>query len=57
MSTELDEYIEAKEDLTDAIRRGDKALEEFQMACALYAQLSDADVEELKRRMKEPIRG
>ncbi len=53
MSTDaLEEYIEAKEDLSDAIKRGDKALEEFQLACALYAKLSDDDVRELKRRAR-----
>lgn len=57
MSEQLEEYLEAKEDLSDAIKRGDKALEEFQMACALYARLSDDDVQELKRRVKEQQRG
>lgn len=57
VSPALEAYIDAKEDLSAAIRRGDKATAEFTLACSLYSRLTDGDIEELKRRMKEPKRG
>lgn len=57
VSPALEAYIDAKEDLSDAIRRGDKAVEEFTLACSLYTRLSDEDIAELKRRMREPKHG
>lgn len=48
----LAQYDLAREALMAAIRSGTGGAAEFARACELYEKLSDADIAELKQRMK-----
>lgn len=50
--TALAQYDLAREALMAAIRSGTGGAAEFARACELYERLSDADIAELKQRMK-----
>jgi hypothetical protein len=53
MTPELEQYDRAREALMAAIRAKTGGAEEFARANELYVKLSDADIEELKRRMQK----